>query len=398
MNIKIQPSKMNGKINAIASKSFAHRILICDFLSGNNLRKEFGGFCSKDIFATYNCLCDIKGGKRVLDCDESGSTLRFLIPLCASLGGDFTFLGRGRLLSRPNTELLNSLSKNGISFEENSKSIKIWGKLISGEFEIRGDISSQYVSGLIMALASLDGDSKIILTSPLASKPYVDITLSVLSDYGIKIESTDYGYFIKGSQKFNGFIKAEGDWSNMAFYLALGAINDSITVSGLNLDSVQGDKKILEILKSANANVCVCEKDITITKSQLKGFIMDAEDCPDLVPICASLGALASGQTVINNIERLKIKESDRVLSTIEMLKSFGIKAIEKNNSMIIWGGEIKGGKVSSFNDHRVVMASAVLASVACGESEIVQADAVNKSYPTFFDDFNSLGGKASEN
>ncbi|MBE7081307.1 MAG: 3-phosphoshikimate 1-carboxyvinyltransferase [Clostridiales bacterium] len=397
MNIRVEKSKTSGVVEAIASKSFAHRILICDFLSGNNLRKEFNGFCSKDILATYNCLSDIKSGKRVLDCDESGSTLRFLLPLCAGLGGEFTFLGRGRLLSRPNTELLNSLSKNGISFEENKDNIKIWGKLKAGEIEIRGDISSQYVSGLIMALATLDSDSKIILTSPLASKPYVDITLSVLKGYGIKVQSTDYGYFIKGSQKFSGSLDAEGDWSNMAFYLVLGAINGGITVSGLNLQSVQGDKKILDILKSANADITVGENQITVSKSQLNGFSMDANDCPDLVPICAVLGALASGKTIIHNIERLRLKESDRVFSTIEMLKSFGIKAEEKESSMIIYGGKASGGVVNSFNDHRIVMSSAVLGAVACGESKILDAGAVNKSYPTFFDDFKSVGGKASE-
>ena len=397
MNINIQPSKINGKISAIASKSFAHRILICDFLAGNNLRSEFNGFTSKDIFATANCLNAIKSGKRVLDCDESGSTLRFLIPLCAGLGGEFTFLGRGRLLSRPNTELLNSLSKNGISFEESKDYIKIWGKLNSGEIEIRGDISSQYVTGLIMALANLNGDSTIILTSPLASKPYVDITLSVLKGYGIEIQTTDNGYFIKGRQKFSGQMSAEGDWSNMAFYLVLGAINGEITVSGLNLDSVQGDKKILEILKSANANVCACAKEITVTKSLLKGFTMDANDCPDLVPICAVLGACASGKTVIKNIHRLRIKESDRVLSTLEMLKSFGANAKEENDQIIIFGGTIKGGVVNSFNDHRIVMASAVLGAVADGESKILDAGAVDKSYPSFFTDYNSVGGKASE-
>lgn len=398
MNINIQATKIKGKINAIASKSFAHRILICDFLAGNPLRKEFDGFTSKDILATYNCLSDIKKGARKIDCDESGSTLRFLLPLCASLGGEFIFTGRGRLLSRPNTELLLALSENGITFEENDGYIKISGKLKSGEFKIKGDISSQYVSGLIMALSSLDGDSRIILTTPLASKPYVDITISVLKGYGIEIQTTDYGYFIKGWQKFSGKMQTEGDWSNMAFYLVLGAINGEITISGLNLDSVQGDKKILEILKSAGAKV-FCDKDgITVSKSQLKGFTMDAENCPDLVPICAVLGAVASGTTIINNIERLKIKESDRVLSTIDMLKAFGIKAEEKDNSLIVYGGKIKGGKVNSFNDHRIVMASAVLGAVADGESQVIDADAVQKSYPTFFKDFNSVGGKASEN
>ena len=398
MNIKIEKSKTGGIVKAIASKSFVHRILICDFLAGNKLSKEFNGFCSKDILATYNCLSDIKSGKRVLDCDESGSTLRFLLPLCASLGGEFTFLGRGRLLSRPNTELLVALSKKGINFKENADNIKIWGKLTEGEFEIKGDISSQYVSGLIMALSSLEKDSKIILTTPLASKPYVDITLSVLKQYGVKVESTDYGFFIKGNQKFNGMLDAEGDWSNMAFYLVLGAINGGISVSGLNLESVQGDKKILEILKSANANIEINKEKITIAKSELCGFIMDAQDCPDLVPICAALGAVASGKTIIHNIERLKIKESDRVLSTLQMLKAFGIKAEEKESLMIIYGGKAKGGVVSSFNDHRIVMASAVLGAVACGTSQIIDAGAVNKSYPTFFKDFKSVGGKASEN
>ena len=396
MNIKIQPSKMSGKINAIASKSFAHRILICDFLAGNEIRKEFNSFTSKDILATANCLNAIRSGKKVLDCDESGSTLRFLIPLCASLGGEFTFLGRGRLLARPNTELLLTLSKMGITFEENDSYIKICGKLSAGEFEIKGDISSQYVSGLIMALATLDSDSKIILTTPLSSKPYVDITIRVLERYSVKIESTEYGYYIKGAQKFKGHIDAEGDWSNMAFYLVLGAINNGITVQGLNLESVQGDKEILEILKKANAKIDVNENAITVCKGQLKGFTMDANNCPDLVPICAVLGANASGKTVINNIERLRIKESDRVLSTIQMLKAFGIGAEEKDNAIIINGGSPKGGVVNTFNDHRIAMASAILASVAEGESQIIDAGAVNKSYPTFFEDYKSVGGKAS--
>ncbi len=396
MNIKIQKSKVQGKIKAIASKSFAHRILICDFLAGNEIRNEFNSFTSKDILATANCLNAIRGGKKVLDCDESGSTLRFLIPLCASLGGEFTFLGRGRLLARPNTELLLTLSKMGITFEENESYIKSCGKLSAGDFEIKGDISSQYVSGLIMALATLKGDSKIILTTPLSSKPYVDITIKVLEQYGIKIESTEYGYYIKGAQKFKGHIDAEGDWSNMAFYLVLGATNGGITVQGLNLESVQGDKVILEILKQANAKIDANENVITVSKGQLKGFTIDANNCPDLVPICAVLGATASGKTVINNIERLRIKESDRVLSTIQMLKAFGIGAEEKDNAIIIYGGTPKGGVVNTFNDHRIAMASAILASVAEGESQIIDAGAVNKSYPTFFEDYKSVGGKAS--
>jgi 3-phosphoshikimate 1-carboxyvinyltransferase len=247
-----------------------------------------------------------------------------------------------------------------------------------------------------MALASFDGDSIIKLTTPVSSKSYIDITIEVLNAYGVKVKQVENGYFIKGNQKFNGSLYPEGDWSNASAFLVLGAIAGDISVKGLNLNSTQGDRAIVSILKSAGALVSERENQISVKKSSLIGFTMDADNCPDLVPLCAVLGAVASGKTTIYNVQRLRLKESDRILSTMQMLKSFGIESESDGNTMIIHGGIVKGGIVDAFNDHRIVMASAVLGAVA-GESVINGAEAVQKSYPTFFDDYSKLGGKISE-
>lgn len=397
MNVRLKNSKINGRIDAICSKSYAHRICICDFLSGNEIREKFNGFTSKDILATANCLNALKNGKTDLDCNESGSTLRFMIPLCASLGGEYKLFGSEKLLSRPNDELFKVLKENGVDATQEKDYIILKGKLTSGEFSIRGDISSQYISGLLMALSHLKKNSTIKLTTPLSSKPYVDITIEVLKGYGVEIEETKYGYFIRGNQKLSGSLYPEGDWSNTSAFLVLGAINGEVSVKGLKLDSTQGDRKIIEILRQAGASVEQDKDLITVKKSNLVGFTMNADNCPDLVPICAVLGALAKGKTVIENVERLRLKESDRILSTMETLKAFNIKSECDGKTMIIYGGDVKGGKAQSFNDHRIVMASAVLSSVADGDSEIVGAEAVQKSYPTFFTDYAKLGGNTSE-
>ena len=396
MNIKLGKAFLKGEINSIPSKSYAHRIAICNFLTGENISANCGEFSSNDILVTENCLKALKNGESVLDCGESGSTLRFMLPLCSALGGKYKFIGHGKLMERPNEELFSVLSKNGVKCEK-TDFIEINGKLSSGKFEIRGDISSQYISGLLMALPNLDGDSEIVLTTPLASAPYVDITLEVLSSYGIKIEKTKNGYFVKGNQTFKGNISPEGDWSNMAFFLVAGAINGEITVKGLNKDSVQGDKYIINILKKANALVEIGENEVKVKKSDLKSFTFSAEDCPDLVPICAVLASYAKGVSVISNIERLKIKESDRVESTIAMLKGFGITADTDGKCLAIFGGTPKCGEVDTFNDHRLAMSSAVMALNVDGVSKIIDAKAINKSYPTFFRDYNKLGGNAHE-
>ncbi len=396
MIVQVRKGTIDGKINAIPSKSYAHRIAICNFLAGKDLLVDCGGFLSKDIEATISCLTALKSGANKLYCGESGSTLRFLIPLCACIGGHFELFGRGRLMDRPNDELFSALNGHGVKIEQTDK-VKIDGALSGGQFFIRGDISSQYVSGLLMALPTLKEDSEIILTSPLASKPYVDITLEVLSGYGIKIEKTPNGFFVRGGQKYGGNLLPEGDWSNCAFFLALGALFGKVTVSGLNLNSVQADKKILDVLRDAGCLVEAKENAVTVQKSTLNSFVLDAEDCPDLVPIASVIGAFADGMTVISNIERLKIKESDRVESTMAMLKAFGITCATDGHALAIYGRKVKAGRIDSFNDHRIAMASAVLACGAEGVSEIYNAQAVNKSYPNFFEHLKAIGGNVSE-
>ena len=397
MNVKLSKATICGELNAIPSKSFAHRILICDFLSENEIRGEFNGFFSKDILATANCLRAIRKGENKLDCVESGSTLRFLIPLCASIGGEFSFYGQGKLLVRPNDALFCVLREKGIEIEQNKECIKIKGKLCSGDYKIRGDISSQYITGLMFALANLDGNSKILLTTPLSSKAYVDITKEVLANYGVKVEQTEYGFFVKGNQKFSGQFEPEGDWSNMATFLVLGAVAGEIVIKGLNPNSVQGDREILTILQSAGAIIEQENGKIRVKKSELKGFTFNADCCPDLVPVASVLGAVANGKTIIKNVQRLKIKESDRVLSTISTLKAFGVRAESQGDDIIIYGGLVSGCEVDSFNDHRIVMQSAILGAIALGNSKIFNANAVQKSYPTFFNDYLCVGGKAVE-
>ena len=342
MNVVLEPSSLSGEINAIPSKSYAHRIAICNFLAGNEPSAKCGQFSSNDILVTENCLKAMRLGKKVLDCGESGSTLRFLMPLCASLGGDYTFICHGKLIDRPNDELFLAMQAHGVTAEKTDK-ITLSGKLTSGEYVLRGDISSQYISGLLMALPMLDGDSQITLTTPLSSAPYVDITIEVLNGFGVKIDRTEKGFYVKGNQKFFGEVLPEGDWSNSAFFLVAGAINGEITVKGLNQQSAQGDKYIMEILSRAGAKICVCEKGVTVKKSALKAFSFDAEDCPDLVPISAVLASFAQGESVIRNIQRLKIKESDRVETTIKMLSAFNVKAHTDGENLFVLGGEPVG-------------------------------------------------------
>ena len=394
MIVKLENAKIKGEIKAIPSKSYAHRIAICNFLAGNVPSGGCVGFTSKDITATEDCLKSVLDKNYTVDCGESGSTLRFLLPLFSALGGEFTLIGHGKLMQRPNDELFAVLKDHGIAVEKTDV-IKISGKLSAGDFRVRGDISSQYISGLLMALPILDGDSKIILSTPMVSASYVDITLEVLSAYGIKIEKTDYGFFVKGNQEYIGKVASEGDWSNSAFFLVLGAVAGEITVTGLNNASVQGDRTIIDILRLAGATVKQEKDTVTVTKNNLKGFSFDAENCPDLVPIAAALAANAEGETTIKSVERLKIKESDRIESTIAFLSSFGIKAQFNGRDLIINGGKTKGGIVDGYNDHRIVMSAAVMAAVAIGESQIIGAEAVEKSYPTFFADYKVVGGKA---
>ena len=392
MNVKISCSNCKGQIKAIPSKSHAHRIAICNFIAGNEPNGGSGQFKSEDIIATERCLNGVLQGDNTLDCGESGSTLRFLLPLMAARGGRYKFVGKGKLMSRPHDELFKVLIEHGVKVEKND-GIEIDGKLTAGEYRLRGDISSQYVSGLLMALTLLEGKSEIVLTTALSSAPYVEITLDVLKGYGAKIEKTNSGFIIDGNQKLSGQKLAEGDWSNAAFFLVLGAIQGDIKMFGLNEKSLQADKKILEILRLAGAKVDIDSEKVTVEKGELKAFTVDAEDCPDIVPIAAVLAANCKGETRIKNISRLKIKESDRIESTMTMLKAFSIDCECDGRDLTVHGGTPIGGKVDCYNDHRIAMSGAIMAVVASGTSEIINAQAVSKSYPSFYEDLKSIGG-----
>lgn len=395
--VALQNSILNGSLTMPPSKSSAHRALICSFLSGGGNVSPI--INSKDMEATLGCLKSIKKGENILNCIESGSTLRFLIPVVAALGKSVTFIGEGRLPERPIGEYLNLFKTKGVVCEsEGGLPLKIKGKLQSGDFEIRGDVSSQYITGLLLAMPILDGDSKIILTTPLQSKPYVDMTLSVMADYGVKVTETDYGYFVKGNQQYKkrDYI-VEGDWSQAAFFLSAGAIGSNVTLKGLDINSTQGDKEVINVMKQFGAQIEINENEITCKKGELKGIEIDCTDIPDMVPAIAVTASFAEGKTVIKGAERLRLKESDRIKAVCSNLKAMGVDVQETEDGMIINGNEkVLGAKLCGYNDHRIVMAFSVVGLFANGETIISDAESINKSYPSFFDDYNKLGGKAN--
>lgn len=412
MTVKCTPSVLSGTVRAISSKSHAHRVLICAALSEKTTKIRCN-VMSKDIAATISCLksmgteITIDGDiitvipeeykKKVsLDCGESGSTLRFLMPVVSALGIDTLITGQGRLPDRPISPLKEEMEKKGVTFNDRFP-LHLTGHLLSGEYEIAGNVSSQFITGLLLALPLLDGDSKIKVIPPIESKSYIDITISVLRQFGIEIEEKENSYIIKGNQKFISpeEIAVEGDWSNASFFLCAGALSESgVTVTDLNIDSLQGDKKILEILSSMGANVQVDTNEITVTKCNLNGITIDASDIPDLVPIISVVASACEGDTKIINAERLRIKESDRIKSVVEMLSAVGGKVTETTDGMIIHGANVlRGGVVNGYNDHRIVMSASILATICNGNTEITDYKAVEKSYPDFFTDYEKTGG-----
>lgn len=394
--VQIKPSELNGKIIIPPSKSAAHRALICSFLAGGGNVSPI--IESNDMKATVGVLKSLKNGEKMLDCIESGSTMRFMIPVAAALERDVTFIGQGSLLSRTIGEYLELLPKHGVSVESNGfLPLKISGCLENGSFEVNGDVSSQYITGLLLALATLEGDSAVILKTPLQSKPYVNMTVKVMADYGVKVAETDFGYLIHGGQKFKKLdYIVEGDWSHAAFFLVAGAIGGDVTVSGLDMNTTQGDKAIIDVLEKFGAKVETGENSVCVKEGRLHGADIDAGNIPDLVPIIAVLAAFSEGKTVISGAERLRFKESDRIKSVVDNLKLMGADVSETADGMIIYGGkELKAAELKGYNDHRIVMSFSVAALFLDGITTIDDAYSINKSYPEFFDDYNSIGGNA---
>ena len=394
-SVRIENSIPRGSVTVPPSKSAAHRALICSFLAGGGSVNPI--ISSNDMKATLQAIDAIKNGSELCDCIESGSTLRFMIPVAAALGKTITFVGSGKLPERPIGDYLRLLPEHGVNCSsEGGLPLKVSGQLESGTFEIAGNISSQYITGLLLALPILDGDSKIVLTTPLQSKPYVDMTIAVMKSYGVEVAETENGYYVKGNQhyKVQNFT-VEGDWSQAAFFLAAGAIGGDITVGGLDLNSTQGDKEIINVLKKFGAKITVGDGFVRAEKSKLSGAEIDASDIPDMVPSIAVLAAFANGKTVISGAERLRLKESDRIESVVTNLKKAKVAVSETAHGMIINGGGACGAALCGYNDHRIVMAFSVLGMYVSGVTTITDAESINKSYPDYFDDYNSLGGRA---
>ena len=408
----LSPVKLSGTIPAIASKSDAHRLLILAALCQGETRLILEQR-SEDIDATINCLRAlgakialapdgvlVHGIARVndnplLDCGESGSTFRFLLPVATALCEHARFTGSGRLPERPIGELMQVLQAQGVAFSDERLPFETSGKLTGGSFVLLGNVSSQYLTGLLLATPLLQQDSMISLTTRLESAAYVDITLHALNRFGIAIETQNGGYIVCGGQAMQspGEQRVDGDWSNAAFFLAAGALGNTVTMTGLHLDSPQGDKAILDALRRFGARVETTADAITISPAELSGCTVDVGETPDLLPILAVLGACATGETRLINAARLRLKESDRLASVFAMLRALGGRAEELPDALVITGGELIGGTVDSCRDHRIAM-SAAIASIRCVKQvTILGAEAVKKSYPAFYDDFNKLGG-----
>lgn len=405
-------AKIKGRVRAISSKSEAHRALICAALADAPCFIECTD-TNADIDATASCLCSLGASvtrradgfyvlpigdvnkNASLDCNESGSTLRFLLPLAAALGADCSFFMNGRLPNRPLSPLYELLERGGVTLSpQGSNPLCIKGSLGAGTYRIAADVSSQYISGLLFALSVSEGDSTLYLDGNVESAPYIFMTLDTLLSFGadVHFDADQNAFFIRGKQKLTSpeRLFVGGDWSNAAFFLCAGAIgNAPITLSGLDENSRQGDRAVLDILASMGAKILRDGGLITVSPSHLRSVDIDASDIPDLVPILATVASVADGKTTIYNASRLRLKESDRIESVCSFLSSLGADITPTADGMIIHGkARLAGGNVDSANDHRIAM-SAAIASLACdGKVTVSRFEAINKSYPAFLENF----------
>ena len=417
MKRRIEPRPLSGRTDRIpSSKSQVHRLLIAAFLSDTETAVE-GLMFSRDVEATCGCLRalganirrtdrgllllpgPLPAGEAVLDCEESGSTLRFMLPVTAALGADAAFMGRGKLPERPLSPLYEEMEAHGVRLSPQGKMpLRISGQLASGRYGMAGNVSSQFFTGLLLALPRLPGDSEIRIIGTLESEPYVRMTTDVMDLFGVRAERTEHGFAIPGSQRFRspGTVRAEGDWSGAAFLLAAGALNgQGVTLESMDTGSSQGDREILPLLKAFGAETEETRDSLTIRGGHLRGIDLDAAQIPDLVPVLAAVAACAEGDTRIRSVSRLRLKESDRIASVLAMVRSLGGKADATENEMVIHGqGGLQGGEVNAFGDHRIAMAAAVAAIRASGPVTVDGAECVAKSFPDFWEVYESLGGK----
>ena len=413
----IKPTRnLSGEIKAIPSKSFIHRALISAALAeGVSLIDNV--IYSKDIQATLSMIESI-GARCILSdnqvsitpksssqskkfhANESGTSLRLMIPIVAALGLEAEFSGNGQLVNRPIDEYLKIFDEQNIPYKYEGKlPLYLKGKLESGYFEVDGSISSQYISGLLMALPLLNGDSRIKIVNEFTSKAYVDITIQVLSEFGINIERMGLDeYHIKGNQTYkSNNVLIENDYSQAAFWIVGASINGDVVIRDLNEKSIQGDMEIIEIVNQMGGKVYFDNGELIIKKAMTHGIEIDAEQIPDLVPILTLLATASRGRTRIYNTRRLSAKESDRGRVITEELNKLGAKIQYFDNELIIDGVDLlSNGKVSSYNDHRIAMTLALASLKSNGNIEIEGMNAIKKSYPKFIEDFVTSRGSSS--
>jgi 3-phosphoshikimate 1-carboxyvinyltransferase len=410
--VTILPSTINGTISAPPSKSESHRAIICAALSKgrSSIRNVI---LSEDIKATIHAIeafgvqtqynnhiltvesnGDIPITSKIIDCHESGSTLRFMIPLFSLANQSVTFTGQTSLMNRPLSIYKNIYEKDGFVYKKEENFLTIKASLKARIYDIPGNISSQFISGLLFALPLLSGDSQINIIGDYESRNYVLMTLKALKDFGVEIDETNYGYYIRGNQKYiSRNYQISGDYSQAAYFMVSGAFSNQLEITNLDHQSLQGDRAIAEILEKANANISQIESGFVVSKSSLVGRKINIENCPDLGPIIALMCSVAKGHSTITGASRLRIKESDRIQSTVQVLKTLGANISVDGDDIHIDGVPyLQGGLIDSYNDHRIAMMASIAALVSKSPITIKRACAINKSYPHFYSDLESIG------
>ncbi|CUO13115.1 3-phosphoshikimate 1-carboxyvinyltransferase [Clostridium disporicum] len=424
-DLKVYPSKLEGSIKVPPSKSMAHRAIICASLSDGKSKIDNIDY-SDDIIATIEGMkalganiikkgdsLEVEGiyssslnrnEERIIDCNESGSTLRFLVPISLLIPGKSKFVGRGNLGKRPLKTYYEIFDKQGIkySYENEKLNLDIEGNLKGGKFYVEGNVSSQFITGLLFTLPLLKEDSKIVITTEMESKGYIDLTLSAMKEFGIDIINNDYREFIiKGNQKYTSRdYRVEGDYSQGAFFLCANALGNDIEVKDLSLKSLQGDKEVVDILERMGVEFINSENGIrSKVKNEINSTIIDGSQCPDIIPVLAATAALAKGRTEIINARRLRIKECDRLAAVNSELSKLGVNVVENEDGLIIDGiDSLDGGiEVWSHKDHRIAMTLAIIATRCKNPIIIKDYECIAKSYPNFFEDYKMLGGKVDE-
>ena len=413
--ITLFPTSLKGDINVPPSKSLSHRALICAALS-DGVSEITNIIYSDDINATIEALKQlgakftkqsdkliVEGTKKLklkrkeVDCNESGSTIRFLIPIFSLTNKEVHFTGKESLIQRPQSIYKKIFDQDNNTFKVEDNKVVVKGSIKARKYIIKGNVSSQFISGLLFSLPLLDDDSTIMVDGPLESKSYVDLTIDMLDHYGIEVVEIEGGYFIEGKQSYKAKnYRVEGDFSQAAFFLVAGTLNGAIKVDDLNHESFQGDKQIINVIKDMKGKLIFTENGFVTEKSNTSSTTVDLSNCPDLGPIIALLASLSSGTTKIINAGRLRIKESDRIESTVETLLKLGANITSTKDSITITGRKSLKGDVllDSYNDHRIAMMIAIAALRCENPIKLSNPQAVNKSYPHFFEDYVKVGGK----